>query len=88
MSLLLVFASLAAAWLSVLVSSAQATYSTGYDIAYPQCSASFPADPGFGIVGVNGGKPFSANPCLGTGDGPSELAWPSTNTGLSPVEPA
>jgi hypothetical protein len=87
-SLLLVIASTTAAWLSVLVSGAQATYSTGYDIAYPQCNASFPANPGFGIVGVNGGRPFSANPCLGTGDGPSELIWPGTNTGLSPVEPA
>jgi hypothetical protein len=84
----LVIAALTAAWLSVLVSGARAGYSTGYDISYPQCNSSFPANPGFGIVGVNGGRPYSANPCLGTGDGPSELAWPSMNAGLSPVEPA
>jgi len=87
-SLLLVFASLTAAWLSVLVSGARAAYSAGYDISYPQCHASFPTPPYFGIVGVNGGRPFSANPCLGTGDGPSELVWPGMTVGLSPVEPA
>jgi hypothetical protein len=29
----------------------------------------------FGIVGVNGGLPFKANPCLGAGSGASQLAW-------------
>jgi hypothetical protein len=29
----------------------------------------------FGIVGVNRGIVFSPNPCLGAGNGPSELAW-------------
>lgn len=47
---------------------------TGYDVSYPQCNASLPSA-AFGIVGVNNGIVFSANPCLGTGDGPSELAW-------------
>jgi hypothetical protein len=64
------------------VSGAAAGTAIGYDISYPQCNASFPASPAFGIVGVNGGRVFSANPCLGTGDGPSELAWAGTNAEL------
>lgn len=47
----------------------------GYDISYPQCGGPFPTNPGFGIVGVNRGIVFSPNPCLGAGNGPSELAW-------------
>jgi hypothetical protein len=46
-----------------------------FDISYPQCGSPFPANAEFGIVGVNHGKVFSANPCLSTGDGPPELAW-------------
>jgi len=42
----------------------------GYDISYPQCGAPYPANPLFGIVGINGGKVFSGNPCL-----VSQLAW-------------
>lgn len=71
---LVLLASLAATF--VVVTPGSATPSpTGYDISYPQCNHAFPASPAFGIAGVNGGLPFSANPCLGTGDGPSELAW-------------
>jgi hypothetical protein len=44
--------------------------SRGYDISYPQCSGAFPSNPAFAIVGVNGGKVFSANPCLA-----AEVAW-------------
>jgi hypothetical protein len=46
----------------------------GYDVSYPQCGKALPAA-AFGIVGVNAGVVFSANPCLGVGSGPSELAW-------------
>ncbi|HZC74863.1 MAG TPA: hypothetical protein VE220_02720, partial [Gaiellaceae bacterium] len=28
---------------------------TGFDVSYPQCSGSYPSNPLFGIVGVNGG---------------------------------
>src|SRR5260221_2701800 len=38
--------------------------STGYDVSYPQCSSILPSSPQFGVVGVNGGKPYSANSCL------------------------
>lgn len=44
--------------------------STGYDISWPQCASAFPPSPGFGVVGVNDGSPFTVNKCL---DG--ELRW-------------
>lgn len=47
----------------------------GYDVSFPQCGAPLPTDGAFAIVGVNGGRPFSPNPCLGAGNGASELAW-------------
>ena len=65
-----------------LTTPAGATTGVGNDISYPQCNGAFPATPAFGIVGVNGGRVFLANPCLGTGDGPSELAWAGVNAGL------
>ena len=43
---------------------------TGYDASYPQCSGSYPSNPLFGIVGVNGGLANNANPCIS-----SELHW-------------
>lgn len=39
--------------------------SIGHDVSYPQCGKSLPVG-AFGIVGVNGGKTFSKNPCLDT----------------------
>jgi hypothetical protein len=51
------------------------TSSPGYDISYPQCNGQFPKGAAFGVVGVNDGIVYAANPCLGTGDGPSELTW-------------
>jgi hypothetical protein len=47
----------------------------GFDISYPQCGGPFPTNGAFGIVGVNRGIVFRPNPCLGTGNGPSELRW-------------
>jgi hypothetical protein len=44
--------------------------SRGYDISWPQCGSAYPANPAFGIVGVNKGIVFSANPCLA-----SEITW-------------
>src|SRR6266700_4432619 len=43
---------------------------TGYDASYPQCSGSYPSNPLFGIVGVNGGLATNANPCIS-----GELHW-------------
>jgi hypothetical protein len=36
---------------------------SGYDVSYPQCGGAMPTG-AFGIVGVNGGRPFSSNACL------------------------
>src|SRR5258706_3139863 len=44
--------------------------SRGYDVSYPQCGQPLPSSSLFGIVGVNNGIVYSANPCAGT-----ELAW-------------
>src|SRR5919197_6369050 len=66
----------------VIGAAAAADPSAGYDISYPQCNGSYPSGGAFGVVGVNGGLPYSANPCLGAGDGPSELGWAGINAQL------
>lgn len=56
---------------------------TGYDASYPQCSGSYPSNPLFGIVGVNGGLANKANPCLS-----GELQWARQSPGKkSPQQP-
>lgn len=64
------------------VPAADAAGNVGYDISYPQCNGTFPTGGAFRIVGVNDGLPYSANPCLGAGDGASELAWAGMGAGL------
>jgi hypothetical protein len=49
---------------------------TGYDASYPQCSGSYPSNPLFGIIGVNGGLANNANRCLS-----SEIQWASDTPG-------
>ena len=46
-----------------------------FDISYPQCGGPYPDNVEVGIVGVNHGKVFTANPCLSSGDSPPELTW-------------
>jgi hypothetical protein len=63
-----------------------ATKTRGYDISYPQCGGAYPTNVAFAIVGVNGGKVFSANPCLADqlrwgGDAAAELYINTGNPG-------
>lgn len=63
--------------------TAAAQTSPGYDISYPQCTSAYPANPAFGIVGVNGGLANDANPCFA-----SELQWALASPGLAaPSQP-
>lgn len=56
--------------MSGTAAAASSRTSRGYDISYPQCGSAFPSKPLFGIVGVNRGIVFSANPCLA-----SQITW-------------
>jgi len=48
----------------------------GYDVSYPQCGDELPDDFAFAIVGINGGRVYSPNPCLAPDDDePGQLAW-------------
>jgi len=44
--------------------AASITPPQGFDVSHPQCGRTLPGSGGFGIVGVTGGKPFTANPCF------------------------
>lgn len=44
--------------------------STGYDVSWPNCTATPPTHPAFGIVGVSNGTGYSQSPCLA-----QEAAW-------------
>jgi len=46
------------------------TRTIGYDVSWPDCTATPPAHPTFGIVGVSDGTGYSQNPCLA-----QEAAW-------------
>ena len=54
----------------VIALSGGSSRTTGYDVSYPQCSGSYPSNPLFGIVGVNGGLANNADPCIS-----GELQW-------------
>lgn len=44
-------------------SSPYTSASGGFDISYPNCSATLPSGDSFAIVGVGGGRPFTTNGC-------------------------
>ena len=54
----------------VIVMRGSSSPTSGYDVSYPQCSGSYPSNPLFGIVGVNGGLANNTNSCIG-----GELRW-------------
>jgi hypothetical protein len=47
----------------------------GYDVSWPNCGVHLPGDGRFLIVGVNGGEPFTQNPCLA-----AEVGWGTAAT--------
>jgi hypothetical protein len=56
----------------------------GHDVSYPQCSGSYPSNPLFALVGVNGGLANKANPCIS-----GELRWARAAPGQKrPTQPA
>jgi hypothetical protein len=59
-------------------SAAIGPVSVGSDVSWPQCGSALPVRD-FGIVGVNDGKPGTANPCLS-----SELSWAAGTPGPPP----
>jgi hypothetical protein len=48
----------------------------GADVSYPQCGGPLPTEHAFSIVGVNGGRATTTNPCLAT-----QLAWAAEASG-------
>src|SRR5207253_9895561 len=53
--LVVAFALVAVVVVLIISTRGSSSPTTGYDVSYPQCSGSYPSNPLFGIVGVNGG---------------------------------
>jgi len=61
----------------VTPTSPYASLPTGYDVSWPNCGATPPTVPTWGIVGVTGGLSLHANHCL-----PLEMSWFTQPTDL------
>lgn len=61
----------------------QAVSTVGYDVSYPQCGSTLPKDFAFAIIGVNGGKATTENPCL-----TSQLQWAKSANGTVAGQPS
>jgi hypothetical protein len=73
---------LVTAALGVTGTASAALSTVGYDVSYPQCGKALPYSPAFAIVGVNGGKATTANPCL-----QDQLVWAWKSTGVARPQP-
>ena len=77
------FAFIVVVVVSIIWISRSPSRTTGYDASYPQCSSSYPSNPLFGIVGVNGGLANNANRCIS-----GELDWARETPGQKrPTQP-
>jgi hypothetical protein len=54
----------------------------GADVSYPECGGALPLGQAFGVVGVNGGRANTFNPCLS-----GELSWAAYKSSGDSVEP-
>jgi LysM repeat protein len=55
----------------VAESDPYAPASSGYDVSFPNCGNPAPAGYAFATIGLNGGRPFTSNPCF-------EAEWSAT----------
>lgn len=74
---LVALGALAVPWATGVAWAAPAAASLqGVDVSYPQCGQTLPTGQAFALVGVNGGRATTTNPCLA-----EQLEWAARSTG-------